>query len=87
MKINLNLGGLALLTILFIGCENKKITITQSRPLSSIELKGKAVYLSNCIACHNPDPNKPGSIGPDVASSSLELITARITNDASITPS
>lgn len=46
--------------------------------LSPLAQKGKSAYLSNCIVCHNPDPTKPGSIGPDIAFSSLELVTSRV---------
>ena len=48
------------------------------RPLSSLEARGKGVYISNCIACHNPNPTLDGSIGPAIAGSSLELITHRV---------
>jgi len=37
----------------------------------------KALYQSKCIRCHNADPSKKGSIGPDIADASLELITVR----------
>lgn len=47
-------------------------------PLSALELRGKTIYLSTCIACHNVNPRIAGSIGPDIANSSLELITARV---------
>jgi mono/diheme cytochrome c family protein len=39
---------------------------------------GKRIYLANCIACHNQDPAKEGTLGPAVAGSSLELVEARI---------
>lgn len=39
--------------------------------------EGKRIYLSRCAACHNVNPTKVGSIGPDIANSSLELITAK----------
>lgn len=38
---------------------------------------GKTIYQSKCIRCHNADPSKKGSIGPDIADASLELITVR----------
>ena len=38
---------------------------------------GKSIYLSRCTACHNVDPSKPGKVGPDIAGSSLELITLK----------
>jgi len=40
--------------------------------------KGKSVYLANCIACHNANPKLPGSLGPEVAGASTELLTARL---------
>jgi mono/diheme cytochrome c family protein len=38
---------------------------------------GGTLYKTRCAACHNVNPTKPGSIGPDIAGSSLELITAK----------
>lgn len=38
---------------------------------------GKSLYTSKCIKCHNQNPTKPGVIGPDIAGSSLELITLK----------
>ncbi len=46
--------------------------------LTPLESRGKGTYLSNCIACHNPDPKLDGSIGPAIAGSSLELLEARL---------
>lgn len=40
--------------------------------------KGKALYMSNCIACHNVNPQKNGSLGPAVAGSSMELLRLRV---------
>ena len=40
--------------------------------------RGKAVYQTNCTACHNGDPKKPGAVGPELAGSSRELIEARV---------
>lgn len=47
--------------------------------LSSISeaSSGKALYQSRCTSCHNTNPTKPGNIGPDLAGSSLELITLK----------
>jgi mono/diheme cytochrome c family protein len=36
-----------------------------------------ALYKTRCISCHNANPSKPGAIGPDIADSSLELITLK----------
>jgi mono/diheme cytochrome c family protein len=46
--------------------------------LSPLAERGRQVYQTTCIACHNADPKKPGALGPDIAGSSLELITARV---------
>lgn len=46
--------------------------------LSSDPEKGKAVYNANCIPCHNYDPQKPGSIGPQIYGSSMELLSDKI---------
>lgn len=49
-----------------------------SDPAAAQIEKGRSVYQSVCIACHNTDPRKPGSLGPDVWGSSRELIEARV---------
>lgn len=40
--------------------------------------RGRALYSVNCTACHNSNPALPGTLGPDVKGSSLDLLTARI---------
>lgn len=40
--------------------------------------EGAAVYNSTCTACHNANPNEPGSIGPAIAGSSLALLEAKV---------
>ena len=40
--------------------------------------RGRIVYVTNCIICHNPDPNLPGSQGPPIAGSSRELVYDRV---------
>ncbi len=40
--------------------------------------RGKSIYLANCIACHNTDPAKDGSVGPAIKGSSKDLIEARV---------
>ncbi len=62
---------LFILVLSFSACKEE----TKLSPLAE---RGKIVYISNCIACHNQDPRLQGSIGPDVANSSLELITKRL---------
>ena len=50
----------------------------ETQPHESLGNRGRAVYLANCSACHNPDPSLPGNLGPPVAGSSLELLEARL---------
>ena len=40
--------------------------------------RGRKIYENVCIACHNGDPTQPGSLGPEVAGASLELLEARV---------
>lgn len=48
------------------------------RPLTELESRGKAIYFTNCIVCHNPDPRLDGSMGPAITGSSFELLNARV---------
>lgn len=57
--------------VLFIAAKN-------SNANESTQHSGKLLYELNCIKCHNKDPRKPGPIGPDIAGSSLELITMKV---------
>ena len=40
--------------------------------------RGRAVYVANCVACHNNDPSKDGPIGPAIKGSPPELIESRV---------
>jgi len=40
--------------------------------------RGRATYLANCVACHNPNPKLAGPLGPAVAGSSLALLEAKV---------
>lgn len=44
--------------------------------------RGRQVYRAQCLACHNSDPSKNGSLGPAVKGSSRELLEARILRGA-----
>lgn len=64
-------GAACLLSL--VSCQKKNTT-----PLTELESRGKGVFMSNCIACHNPDPSLDGSIGPAISESPLELVQARV---------
>lgn len=46
--------------------------------LSEAAQRGRKVYLNVCIACHNADPAKDGTLGPNLAGSTRELIEWRV---------
>jgi len=46
--------------------------------LSEAARRGKVVYGTVCIACHNPNPALDGSLGPANAGASRALVEARV---------
>ena len=40
--------------------------------------KGRTVYFANCVSCHNSNPKKPGSIGPELYGVSIDVLTQKI---------
>lgn len=62
--------------VIFGACQKPKES--KVGPVDPMVDKGRAVYLSTCIACHNPDPTQNGALGPAVQGSSIELLEARI---------
>jgi len=50
--------------------------------LSPSAERGRATYLSNCTACHDPDPSQAGAVGPPIKGSSRELLEAKVLNGA-----
>ena len=40
--------------------------------------RGRAVYLSQCTACHASDPAKDGPVGPAIRGSSRALLEAKV---------
>jgi mono/diheme cytochrome c family protein len=50
----------------------------QAEILPALAKEGQAVYARRCTACHGIDPSKAGTHGPDIQSSSLELLTAKV---------
>jgi mono/diheme cytochrome c family protein len=50
----------------------------QAEVLPPLAKRGQAAYLRRCAACHHPDPSRAGTHGPDIQSSSLELLKAKV---------
>jgi mono/diheme cytochrome c family protein len=59
------------LAVLLAGCSDDGATGAGAQ-------RGRQVYNASCIACHNPDPAKPGALGPPVKGASRELLAAKI---------
>ena len=51
---------------------------SQEPTLSAAAERGRQIYQSQCIACHNPDPAKPGPIGPDLRGASSDVLRAKV---------
>lgn len=62
------------LVLLVSGCSREPEQLSQDPSWN----RGRAVYIANCVACHNSDPSKDGPIGPAIAGSSQELLEYRV---------
>ena len=79
-----------LLIMFFSSCEKKSIKQEeaesepdQKKHNNTIALKtdidkGRMVYFANCVSCHNNNPKKPGSIGPEVYGASIDVLAQKI---------
>ena len=77
-----------LLIMLVSNCEKKSIEqeeaeVDQNKLNNTVALttdieKGRMVYFANCVSCHNNNPKKPGSIGPEVYGVSIDALTQKI---------
>ena len=63
----------------FVACSKDSKDAAGIRRAIQIYGKGQSPFSStNCVACHNNDPSKDGSIGPAIKGSSRELIESRV---------
>ena len=77
-----------LLIMLVSNCEKKSIEqeekeADQKKLNNTVALttdieKGRMVYFANCVSCHNNNPKKPGSIGPEVYGASIDVLAQKI---------
>ena len=77
-----------LLLMLVANCEKKNIEqeeaeadqkiLNNTVTLTTDIDKGRMVYFANCVSCHNNNPRKPGSIGPEVYGVSIDVLTQKI---------
>ncbi|MGE5307248.1 MAG: c-type cytochrome [Alphaproteobacteria bacterium] len=75
MKAALQLFLIIVSILILTACSNQPDA--PAEPASDQE-RGRVVYVANCIACHNSDPSKDGTIGPAIKGSQKELIEARV---------
>ena len=75
MKVSTTIFALVLTIVWFAACSKESDDSSKANPDAQ---RGRAVYLANCVACHNNDPSKDGPIGPAIKGSSKELIEARV---------
>lgn len=62
--------------LIFFGCQK----ISTPTSFTENEKLGQKIYQVNCLSCHHPNPMQTGTIGPDLANSSFELIKMRVTS-------
>jgi len=74
----LGLVALASVLILYLADEPNRLESEAEAQLDPAAARGREIYLSQCIACHNADPALPGAVGPPVRGSSPELLEAKI---------
>jgi mono/diheme cytochrome c family protein len=62
------------------GCTKSKPadTAAPTAPVDPLVERGAAVYAANCTACHGRDPKRAGTLGPEVAESSVALLEAKV---------
>ena len=79
----------ALLPIMLVSnCEKKSIEQEEAKAdqkklnntvaLTTDIEKGRTVYFANCVSCHNNNPKKPGSIGPEIYGVPIDVLTQKI---------
>ena len=77
-----------LLIMLVTNCENEgnkqeEVEANPKNNNNNVALKiniekGRTLYFANCVSCHNNNPKKPGSLGPEVSGVPLDVLTKKI---------
>ena len=66
-----------LAVVVLTACDKRSDT-TVAKTGDGDPKRGRAIYQTNCAACHNNDPSKDGPIGPAIKGSPKELVEARV---------
>ncbi|MBI2608004.1 MAG: cytochrome c [Deltaproteobacteria bacterium] len=61
-----------------ISCTKKKEFSLQNNELIT---KGKVIYNSHCVVCHNMNPKISGVLGPELVGSHFELLKLKVTQN------
>jgi mono/diheme cytochrome c family protein len=75
MQISMKLLLTVLTAVWLVACSKDSKDSAAKDPDAA---RGRAVFVANCVACHNNDPSKDGPIGPAIKGSSKELLEARV---------
>jgi len=89
--MNKNLIGAFIAPFFILSCmATESTSVTTEKPVV-VEVKveskkspeelieqGKRLYISNCISCHNKDPNLKGALGPEIVDAPLEVMTSKV---------
>lgn len=70
--------GALIVALSVVACEKKKEAPAEPLTPEALAQKGRSVYVSNCLACHNADPALDGAIGPAIKGASLALLEAKV---------
>jgi mono/diheme cytochrome c family protein len=49
-----------------------------AHPTEADLARGAKFYKANCVRCHNADPNKKGSIGPEQIDAPFDVVVAKV---------
>lgn len=44
----------------------------------TLRQEGKRLYIANCVRCHNVNPTKVGSVGPELFTTPLEVFRTKV---------
>jgi len=65
------------LVLLLSGC-SKRSEPDSLASQKADPVRGRRIYIGNCVVCHNIDPSKDGSLGPAIQGSSEILLQAKV---------
>jgi mono/diheme cytochrome c family protein len=55
-----------------------EVKVESKKTQAELIEQGKRLYISNCISCHNKDPNLKGPLGPELVDAPLEIMVSKV---------